>query len=266
MKTRIFIIAVLAVSFSLFSCKSNEKKSNEDTEKISRADSSRESLDWEGTYTGTLPCADCSGIFTIIDLKRDGHYTISTKYLGKSENYIDENGKFSWNDAGNIITFDNKSDDAGMSKFQVGENKLTMLDISGNRITGELADNYILKKVNKDLVEKYWKLEELGKEKIDFKGESNREPHIIFKIAENRIIGSGGCNNIFSTYEVKENNKISILRSASTLMMCPGTDMDIERKFMAIFENVDSYHIEGDNMVLYNSNNEPVAKFKAVYM
>lgn len=41
------------------------------------------SLDWPGSYTGILPCADCSGIETILDIKADGNYTLDETYQGK---------------------------------------------------------------------------------------------------------------------------------------------------------------------------------------
>ena len=43
------------------------------------------SLDWAGTYEGTLPCADCPGIKTTITLKDDNTYTISEEYLERKQ-------------------------------------------------------------------------------------------------------------------------------------------------------------------------------------
>ncbi len=37
---------------------------------MSTGDNSQNSLDWPGTYTGTLPCADCEGIKTEIKAAR----------------------------------------------------------------------------------------------------------------------------------------------------------------------------------------------------
>lgn len=37
-----------------------------------------------GTFRGTLPCADCSGIDTTLELKPDGSYAISEIYKGKA--------------------------------------------------------------------------------------------------------------------------------------------------------------------------------------
>ncbi len=108
-------------------------------------DNSRTSLDWAGTYKGTVPCADCEGIETTISIGTDSSYTLTLNYLGKKEAaVVEKKGTFSWNDAGSTITLAGISD--GANQYLVGENKLIQLDLSGNRITGELAARYELAK------------------------------------------------------------------------------------------------------------------------
>lgn len=105
---------------------------------------SRNSLDWAGTYKGTLPCADCSGIETTITIDKDGNYTRTMKYLGKGDGTeYKETGKFKWNDNGSVITLEGTE---GSNLYQVGENRLFHLDREGNRVTGDLAENYVLVK------------------------------------------------------------------------------------------------------------------------
>ena len=55
-----------------------------------------------------------------------------------------ESGVFEWDETGNAIRLDAAN---WPPYFRVGEGRLTQLDMSGNLITGELADNYILTKV-----------------------------------------------------------------------------------------------------------------------
>ena len=67
------VIIVLCTSFFIFSCK-NEIKQVEEiksdsivevaVDTVSASDNSQNSLDWEGTYKGIIPCADCEGIKT----------------------------------------------------------------------------------------------------------------------------------------------------------------------------------------------------------
>jgi len=109
-------------------------------------DSSRTSLDWPGSYAGVLPCADCEGIETSITIRSDQTYAVRTRYLGTDDAGRTREGTFAWNEAGSAITLEGIS--SGPSRYLVGENKLIQLDLAGNRITGELADRYVLRKTS----------------------------------------------------------------------------------------------------------------------
>lgn len=99
---------------------------------------------FEGSYEGTLPCADCEGIRTTLKLNSDDTYELTREYLGKKEVLKDTyKGKFSWT-IGGIITLDGIKDMSAL--YKVEKDKVLYLDIEGNIITGELAENYILKK------------------------------------------------------------------------------------------------------------------------
>jgi hypothetical protein len=102
------------------------------------------SLDYHGVYVGVLPCADCEGIHTEVRLYDDDTYLVISRYMGKDDLSTHENeGVFSWNEAGNTITLEGLEPP---NQFFVGENHLIRLDRQGQRITGDLADDYILEK------------------------------------------------------------------------------------------------------------------------
>jgi uncharacterized lipoprotein NlpE involved in copper resistance len=103
---------------------------------------SQNSLDYLGIYSGVLPCADCEGIEVILELGPGDSYIRKSTYLGKDDNQVFESsGTFAWNEAGNTITL---SEEEAPNQYFVGENVLFHLDMEGNRITGDLADNYKL--------------------------------------------------------------------------------------------------------------------------
>ena len=107
--------------------------------------SSRISLDWEGTYRGTLPCADCEGIETSVTLFEDGSYARQTSYLGKGAEPVTDEGRFVWDDSGERITLEPKH--GGSQMYEVGENVLIHLDREGRRIDGDLSERYRLVKI-----------------------------------------------------------------------------------------------------------------------
>ncbi|WP_413490544.1 copper resistance protein NlpE [Shewanella baltica] len=103
-------------------------------------DTSQNSLDWAGSYEGVLPCASCEGIQTLITLQSDNSFVQETVYLGKDEKILKLMGKAAWDEKGQKITLEDGT------QYLVGENQLIMLDTEGQRITGDLATNYVLKK------------------------------------------------------------------------------------------------------------------------
>ena len=147
-KVILLVMAVAAVT----ACKNRNKASQETAENVtgteivtSDAHTSRNSLDYAGTYKGTLPCADCSGIETTIKIDADGNFERTMTYLGKGDgNEFKDSGTYEWNSEGSIIEL--KDQQGGSFKYLVGENRLVALDQSGNVITGELADYYVLTK------------------------------------------------------------------------------------------------------------------------
>ena len=104
---------------------------------------SETSLDWDGIYTGTLPCADCEGIETTIVLSKDKTFERTAVYKGRKDSKFNDKGKFSWDKAGRVITLE--LTDEKLS-YQVTEGNIVLLNKEGKVNAGELAELYILTK------------------------------------------------------------------------------------------------------------------------
>ncbi|NAS05200.1 copper resistance protein NlpE [Acinetobacter haemolyticus] len=148
------IIALSLASVFLVACSKNDNTKNEEqmpttaaSEAIAadNAHTAENSLDWNGTYKGVLPCADCEGIETELELNSDKTYELKETYLGKGDGKpLESKGSFTFNSANtSIIELDQSGDER---KYFVAEGYLKALDLEGNEITGELADKYQLKK------------------------------------------------------------------------------------------------------------------------
>jgi len=211
-----------------------------------------------GIYSGTLPCADCPGIQTRIELQPEGIYTMQTMYIDRSEEVFTQSGKFEWDASKSIITFDNDF----VRQCLLEDNTLFVL-VDGEKHTGEIADSYILVKVDMALVEKYWKLVELYGNPVVANDSNRGEAHIIFKIEGNRFNGNAGCNRILGSYQIKEDGKIVFSQAIATRMMC--LNMDIEDKFLQILDTADSYAIQDDTLVI-SKENDSLARFVVVYL
>lgn len=84
------------------------------------ADTTRDSVDWEGRYVGTLPCASCPGIDTTLILNEAGFYTLEEVYLEEKDGALTTEGKFEWNADGTRITLDENGD---KRVYAIGEGK-----------------------------------------------------------------------------------------------------------------------------------------------
>lgn len=51
---------------------------------MSANDTAATALDWPGEYKGVLPCSDCQGIETELELKMDKTYELSEEFLGRA--------------------------------------------------------------------------------------------------------------------------------------------------------------------------------------
>lgn len=221
------------------------------------AHNSRVSLDWAGSYQGTLPCADCEGIAVVVTLHNDSRYEVRRKYLGKQDTVFNSTGNFEWNDAGGIVHLAGEEP----SSFQVGENRIIQLNMDGQKIEGELADKYILHKISPHLEETYWKLIRIGSAPVP--ANNNREPHLIFHSNNSRVSGTGGCNNLMGGYETTGAGQVRFGQLASTKMACP--NMETDALLAEALEKTNRYELISDTLVL-KFDTISLAEFEAVYL
>lgn len=121
---------------------SNKKICAEFTEapKVADMHNAQNSLDYQGTYKGTFPAADCPGINIVLTLNKDNTYQMTMDYIDRNSTF-DEKGTYKVD--GNMLTL---SGDDGEQYYKVEENRLVRLDADKQPITGELANMYILRK------------------------------------------------------------------------------------------------------------------------
>ncbi len=245
-----FNLSFIALTIVLTACESQPKETSvpqpvKSEAQVPVGDNSQNSLDWAGVYSGVVPCADCTGIETKIALNNDLTFNLDLRYLGKSNEIIAHSGSFKWNAEGSIITLENPEYPL---KFQVGENKLTQLDINGAIITGVLANNYILSKAQSTLADVKWTLVELyGKSVSAGQGLTNA-PFVVFNSETSKITGNSGCNNISGKFELGSAGKITTNNVFATMNPCG--DVDSENLFQRAVRNVQSYEINGKELVL----------------
>jgi uncharacterized lipoprotein NlpE involved in copper resistance len=147
------IVSSLCVAvLVLAACNENAGKTNEDAKSFDTAAVNKQGADSLQTaaapllmasYTGSLPCADCEALNVSIDLLSDSSYRKKSIYMGKAGKEIVDTGK--WVMKGDTLLLDVKNAPGIYIKSDSG---LVQLDVKGKRITGKLADKYVLKQTH----------------------------------------------------------------------------------------------------------------------
>lgn len=283
----LFVLAFLAA------CQKPTAKKND---AVDSSHNAKNSLDYVGTYKGILPCADCSGLETEIAINENSTFSIKTKYQGKGDKVFVQKGNFKWNEKGNtIILIDIKN---APNQYFVGENTLTQLDLSGAKITGSLADDYILSKQPTDattletveptnaatvdlnsrmstttviqkvnpaigkhtLAETKWKLVSLYQKKVVQDGK--KVYFLKMNSKDARFAAYAGCNTIAGNYVMPSSETLDFSDVIMTRMACP--DMTLEDKFGAMLVQVLHYKIEGELLMFFGEGKKILAKFEAI--
>lgn len=246
MKKVIQLIGILVLMTTFSACSNSNKVMKKSTS---------ESL---GTYKGLLPCADCSGIITTLSLEKNNQYELKMEYLdAKEETVRIDSGSYKMNKTGDTLTLD-KGATYLFDKWQI-----TQLDGNDKIITGPLEDRFILNKINGKLKEIYWKLITLNGEKVEMDSTWNREPYIILKNQNHKLVGNAGCNQLMGYYKKDGDDQIKFEKIASTMMSCP--NLKTEDAFKKVLGQTNRFSVVNDVLILFQDK-KPLAKFKAVYM
>lgn len=281
MEKKLLILGIIA--FGLISCKKETEQQTitkpiDSTVVKVEEHNAKNSIDYIGTYKGSLPCADCEAIETTILLSEDS-YVKKIVYKGKSKEVFKETGTYTWNEDGNTITLLNS---AVPNQYFVGENVLFHLDFNGKRIEGDLASKYQLSKVEisevsvsnpknevkikevalVDLKNSKWRLVKLNGKTIEKNKDNKKEFGINFN-PEGRFSAFAGCNNMAGSYELKEDiSRVKFSKVISTMMACE--DMVTEQEFAKVLEMVDNYNFDGKTLKLNRAKMATLAEFEII--
>jgi len=211
---------------------------------------------WQGSYTGLLPCADCEAIETSLALYKDNTYVLSETYVGKGDSAEHvASGKFTCD--GNKVKLEGL--DGKSSFYQVEEKQVRSLDMNGNPVEGQLADTYIMPKDGNNQVEgKRWQLIELNGKKVSGTPETH---YIIFSPNDGKLIMKAGCNTIINSYKIKKNVQLTVTGGISTKMACADKTED---ELMKVLLMIDNFTTDGLTLSVTRAKMTPLARFKVI--
>lgn len=108
-----------------------------------RTDSVGQGREFGGVFTGTTPCADCPGIYTVVAFQPNGKFLENLNYFERNTQFADS-GKWTINDS--MITVVYKKGSNKRYYQHMNDSLIRMLDGDRQPIQGPLEQFYILKK------------------------------------------------------------------------------------------------------------------------
>ncbi|MEZ4388945.1 MAG: META domain-containing protein [Candidatus Krumholzibacteriia bacterium] len=110
------------------------------------------------------------------------------------------------------------------------------------------------------LEDQYWKLTRLVGEPVE-RPDGQREPHLVLHSNEHRLAGSGGCNRLTGSYDLRD-EELTFSGVATTMMACPDA-MEQEQRFLAVLRDVRFWRIHGAHLELLGPAREILARLEA---
>jgi heat shock protein HslJ/uncharacterized lipoprotein NlpE involved in copper resistance len=204
---------------------------------------SRNSLDWAGTYEGLLPCADCAGIHTQLTLAQDGSFEIVARRLVRDAAPSAARGQFEWGPGGNIIALGTAG---GEQRFAVGEGRLLQLEAGQTQPAWSRSEAVLPKSSATGHGTRQGLAEMLEHHRwllVNATNATNQrldalfpdpERTFAFEFAGSRLHVHGGCNGLRGAFQVNADEMLEVTGGMSTMMACAPALMAADTSLAAL--------------------------------
>jgi copper homeostasis protein (lipoprotein) len=222
------------------------------------------------TFVGNIPCADCPGIRYQVNLLPEHTFVSRMIYLGRKTEFSDH-GSWQIAEGGRMLVLSGER--GAHTQFALlNANTLRMLDADGHEINSK--SNYDFRRSptfkpiesqGKDasavaLEGTDWKLISLGETPIH-SDSKQQGPHLLLTAESHRVSGSGGCNSLMGSYEMR-GEQLTFSKMASTMMAC-ASGMDMDKALEDALAKVSTWKIAGQVLELSDASGRPLARFEA---
>ena len=204
---------------------------------------SRNALDWAGSYEGLLPCTDCAGQHLKLILAQDGSFELVSRRLVRDAAPATAQGQFEWGPEGNIVVLDAAG---GAQRFAVGEGRLLLLEAGQAQPAWGRSENVLPRKaaasdsgqqgLGQILADHSWLLVNAS----DAAGQRIEalfpDPKRAFTFAFDgaRLHVQGGCNGLRGEFLVNAEGMLEVSGGMSTMMACPAPLMAADEALAAL--------------------------------
>ena len=139
------LIILVAFVVLHFSCNNNNNSNNNRPQKEDSITQAKyPEINFSGTFSGLIPCADCPGIELTVSFNPDSSYSESMIYQERNSSFKDSG---QWLRDGKILKVEYSNEQATPRYFLIkSDSTIAWLDGDKKEIEGPLKDHYILKK------------------------------------------------------------------------------------------------------------------------
>ncbi len=216
--------------------------------------------EWAGTWTGTLPCADCPGIAVTLRLLPDARYWLRWQYLERGPGPVQQ-GTITWLNA-DTLHLGGVHD--GAADYRLGaDGSLTQLGMHGRPIGGPLAARFVLRRLPAlaaALAAHTWRLTRLDGVALPTDLPARAQPTLAFDAGAARVAGSDGCNRLAGAYRLTGADALHITQLVSTRMACLQGAALAERYRRAL-EQTRAVHADTAQLLLLDAQGAVLAQF-----
>ena len=106
----------------------------------------------------------------------------------------------------------------------------------------------------------HWRLTQIGDEIVDNPA-GDRDVHFVLQTTDPLVAGNAGCNRMFGHYAL-QGDQIKFDQMGGTKMFCEA-HMDLEQKFLGMFDAVSRWKISGNTLQLMDGTGRAVGTFEA---
>ena len=212
-------------------------------------------------FRGTLPCADCPGIRTTLELAADGSATLTRLYLeaeaGRDTTMIDE-ARWTDGDAGHLVVAPEGQDEL---YFGFDRDGLLALDREGQPYDSSLPRR--LERLPRgeaaELTGTAWAV-------IDPAGADEAPGALTAALrfgTQGRLAGADGCDELTGAWSVRAGT-LSITAAATSMRTCTDEVVRRAEQIDRALEAATTYRIEASQLVLLDANGAEVARFRPI--
>jgi heat shock protein HslJ len=108
------------------------------------------------------------------------------------------------------------------------------------------------------LLDTQWRLTMLGDETVE-NPPGERAIHFLLQASNTSLAGFSGCNRMFGRYAL-DGPSLKFDGLGGTKMFCQ-PNMELEQRFLGMFQNVASWKITGNTLELLDASGQSVATF-----